>query len=145
MALPGRALDPKFPHITRNNIGVVVRRMAEADRIALVAAAQVYRRAMTEALKGGYTSGAFYSGLQGVAGSVAVSEPDRDAKGGFIYVGTNIEYAKFWEFGHNNYFTKRYERVEKWRPTLSATGPAIAERYRAVYAAKLAQSAGGAA
>ena len=119
--------------ISKNNLGYIVRKMSQANADALFAAAQVYRNAMTQALQGGYTSGAFYSGMQGVAGSVSVSEPQRDTLGGFIVVGTNVEYAKFWEFGHNNYFTKRYERVEKWRPTLEEKGPEILAKYSAVY------------
>jgi DNA-binding IclR family transcriptional regulator len=71
-------------------------RMRQAEADALTAAAQVYRNAMTEELQGGYTSGAFYSGMQGIAGSVAVSEPQRDPQGAYIVVGTNVVYGKHW-------------------------------------------------
>jgi len=116
-----------------SNRAQVEARMAQAEDDALFAAAQVYRNAMTKALLGGYTSGRFYSGMQGVAGSVAVSTPQRDPGGAFIVVGTNVTYAKFWELGHLNLFTGKYERVEKWRPALEQEAPNILATYARVY------------
>ena len=159
MALPGRALDPKFPHITRNNIGVVVRRMAEADRDALTRAALIYENAMKVAVEGGFTTGNYYTAT--LRKSITHSPASRDERGGFIYVGTNLPYAKHWEFGFNRrlwvwYDEKKdrwysrpgptvYERVEKWRPTLAAKSAEMVSEYRRVYAKRMAQSAGGAA
>lgn len=117
-----------------SNRGAVEARMAQAEADALTACAQVYRNAMTRALQGGYTSGRFYSGMQGIAGSVAVSAPGRDAKGAYIVVGTNVEYGKYWELGHVNLFTRRFERVEKWRPTLDEKTPEILAVFQRVYA-----------
>jgi hypothetical protein len=108
-------------------------RMRQAEADALTAAAQVYRNAMTEELQGGYTSGAFYSGMQGIAGSVAVSEPQRDPQGAYIVVGTNVVYGKHWELGHLNLFTGKFERAEKWRPTLESKAAEIIAKYAAVY------------
>jgi hypothetical protein len=117
-----------------SNRAAVEARMQQAEADALFAAAQHYRNAMTENLRGGYTSGAFAHGMDGVAGSVSVSEPQRDNVSAFVVVGTNVEYAKFWELGHVNLFTRKYERVEKWRPTLEQEAPAMIEKFARVYA-----------
>jgi hypothetical protein len=122
-----------------SNRAAVEARMAQAMGDALIAAGQVYRNAMTQELQGGYTSGDFYSGMQGIAGSVAVSEPQYDGVSAFVVVGTNHLYGKYWELGHQNLFTRKYERVEKWRPTLNREAPAIIERFRAVYGRLMAQ------
>lgn len=116
-----------------SNRAAVEARMSQAEEDALVGAAFVYRNAMEDALTGGYTSGAFYSGKQGVAGSVAVSEPQRDDRGAYVSVGTNVIYAKFWELGHRNLFTRRFERVEKWRPTMERQASAIVARFHHLY------------
>ena len=121
-----------------SNREAVEARMAQAEADALVGAAQIYRNAMTEALKGGYTSGAFYSGMQGIAGSVAVSEPQRDQVGAYVVVGTNVPYGKFWELGHMNLFTGKFERVEKWRPVLEREAPAMIARFQHLYARLMA-------
>jgi hypothetical protein len=116
-----------------SNRDQVEARMRQAEADALIGAGQVYRNAMTEALQGGYTSGAFYSGMQGIAGSVSVSEPQRDPQGAYIVVGTNAVYGKHWELGHMNLFTGKFERVEKWRPTLESKAGEIIAKYAAVY------------
>jgi hypothetical protein len=116
-----------------SNRDAVEARMRQAEADALIAAGNVYRNAMTEALQGGYTSGAFYSGMQGIAGSVSVSEPQRDPQGAYIVVGTNVVYGKHWELGHMNLFTGKFERVEKWRPTLESKAAEIIAKYAAVY------------
>lgn len=132
------------------NLGVLYRRMAAANADGLVAGANVYRNAMTKALRNGYVNGEFDHGMAGVAGSVAVGEPQRDTLGGFIVVGTNIFYAKYWEFGFTparGVFSPgvgkhtqgpiQFRRVEKWRPTLEAEGPNILAKYAAVYRARI--------
>jgi hypothetical protein len=130
-----------------NNRAEVETLMQRAEADALFAAARVYRNAMMKALRGGYTTGAYAHGFDGVAGSVAVGTPQRDAEGGFIVVGTNVEYAKYWELGHHNLFMwdgrgsgPPFVRVEKWRPTLEQEAPAILDKYAAVYKALMKQA-----
>ena len=124
-----------------SNVDAVSARFDAALGDALFAAALVYRNAMTEALRnaptGGYTTGDFDHGMAGVAGSVAVSEPASDAAGQFVAVGTNIVYAKFWELGHINLFTRKYERVERWRPTLARESENMAAKFAAVLNARM--------
>lgn len=88
----------------------------------IIAAANAYLRPVKTRLMQGYTSGAFSHGGSGVAGTVTMGAPRHDASGTGIEVGTNVPYAAYWEFGHPNVFTKRYERVEVWRETLDAVG-----------------------
>lgn len=106
-----------MPYVS--NLPAVLERLRRARFAGLLAAALVYENAMKEALRGGYTSGAFVTGF--VMNSVTHGEPTEDAGGAFILVGTNVMYALFWEVGHMNLFTKKFERVETWMPTFLAT------------------------
>lgn len=123
----------------RSNRAVIDQRIRVAASKALVGAAQLYRNAMQESLRnppdGGYTSGAWDHGMAGVAGSVAVGEPEDSGDTISVGVGTNVVYAKFWEFGHQNLFTRQFERVERWRPTLDATADAITARFKKLFGA----------
>lgn len=96
--------------------------------MGLVAAAYVLVNSVKRALKGGYTSGAFVTG--NVINSVTRSAPMRGGMGWSISVGTDLDYALFWEIGHHNLFTRRFERVEKWRPAFMDSR----EDLRAAYA-----------
>lgn len=116
------------------------RRHERASRAALIAAAIVYENAMKLALTGGYKRGTFVTGR--VRSSVAHGEPYPIGPAQWaIRVGTNVLYALFWELGHMNLFTKRYERVEKWRPTLVEQRVAIATKYSEIYTAMMARPA----
>jgi hypothetical protein len=130
-----------------SNREAIDRRMRDAASKALTGAAQLYRNAMQESLRnppeGGYTTGAWDHGMAGVAGSVAVSEPVDEGDAISIGVGTNVVYAKFWEFGHINLFTRQFERVERWRPTLEATAPAMVERFRKLFGALMGSGTAG--
>jgi hypothetical protein len=122
-----------------SNRAAVDDRMRDAAAQALAGAAQVYRNAVTEKLRnppeGGYTTGAWDHGMAGVAGSVAVSEVERTDNAVLIAVGTNVPYAKYWELGHQNLFTRRFERVERWRPALEENVEAIRARFEALFGA----------
>jgi hypothetical protein len=123
-----------------SNLDEFRRRHEQATKAALIASALLYENAMKVALTGGYTSGAFVTGR--VRNSVTHGEPF--LLGGItwaIRVGTNVLYALFWEIGHMNLFTRRFERVEKWRPTLEAQRAAMAARFAAVYQAVMARPA----
>lgn len=127
-----------------SNREAIEARLLQAIDDGLIAAGNVYRTAMQDRLIEGYTSGAFVSGMQGVAGSVAVSEPQGDATGRFVAVGTSqrdatgtVSYPLAWELGHQNLFTRRYERVETWRPVLDAEAATIIAKFRAVVARQM--------
>ena len=127
-----------------SNRAEIEAKLLQAMDDGLVAAGNVYRTAMQDRLIQGYTSGAFVSGMQGVAGSVAVSEPEGDEKGRRVIVGTSqrdvtgeVSYPLAWELGHNNTFTRKHERVETWRPVLDEKAPEMVEKFRAVVAAQM--------
>jgi hypothetical protein len=106
----------------------------EAEARALTAAAFVYRNAVVVKLMAGYTSGAYSHGGAGVVGSVTVGSVRESGDGVSIEVGTNVPYAMFWELGHMNRFTRKYERVEHWRNAMDESGEAMARAFAAIYA-----------
>lgn len=118
----------------QNNLGLFFTRHERAQAAGMIAAAQVIINAVKRGLTGGYTSGDFVT--NNVRGSVTRSEPYAIAGGYGIQIGTNVKYALFWELGHYNLFTGRYERVEVWLPAflnnLEAAMAAYARVYRRV-------------
>lgn len=102
-----------------SNLPAVVQRLRAARFAGLIAAAEVYIGAMKEAMRGGYTSGAFVTGF--AMNSIGRSEPEDNPGGAFILVGTSVMYMLFWEVGHQNLFTRKFERVERWMPTFLQT------------------------
>lgn len=83
-------------------------------------------------LRGGYTSGLFVTGR--VMNSVTISKAFEIAPGVFgIKVGTNVLYALFWELGHWNLFTGKYERVEVWRPAMFGARQEMREAFARRY------------
>lgn len=101
-------------------------------RDGLILAAQLYINAMRRALRGGYTSGAFVSGAT-VAHVTRTDPVPRGAEDWQLSVGTNLLYNLYWELGHHNLFTRRFERVELWVPTLRA----LARQIQATIAARV--------
>jgi hypothetical protein len=106
---------------------------------ALVAAGNVYLGALKPKLQAGYTSGEFTQGIQ--AAAAQLSEPAFEEGGWVIVAGTNELVSLFWEIGHQNLFTRRYERVEYWRETLEETQPAMAAAFADEMAAQLERTA----
>lgn len=99
-------------------------RFGQATLAGLVAAAAHYQGALRPKLQRGYTSGAFVTGA--TASSVQMTAPYEGVNGPEIVVGTNELVAMYWELGHHNLFTRKYERVEYWRETLGLEGAAMA-------------------
>lgn len=108
-----------------------------AQQFALIAAAYVLVNAVKRALKGGYTSGAFVTGH--VINSVTRGEPFREATGFSVLVGSNVPYALFWEIGHHNLFTRKYEREERWRPAFMDSREAMSQAYSREYQRRMAK------
>jgi len=96
----------------------------------LIAAAQILVNVVARKLRGGYTSGTFVTG--NVMASVTKSQPYPDGEGMSINVGTNVRYALFWELGHHNIFTRKYERVPIWQPAAEECGPDCAAAFTRV-------------
>jgi bacteriophage HK97-gp10 putative tail-component len=73
-------------------------------------------RQIKDRLKEGFTSGDFVTG--DLAKSVQVSEVFGEKGEWTVEVGTDNLLALYWELGHHNLFTRKYERVEVWRPIM---------------------------
>ena len=99
-----------------SRIDQVLVAMTTALEDAVRAGGYVYANAVKRKLAGGYTSGDFVTG--NTTASVRVTEPQQTAEWVEVRVGTDLLYNLFWEIGHRNIFTRRFERVEVWRPTL---------------------------
>jgi hypothetical protein len=103
----------------QSNLSAVAAKLRAARFAGLIAVAEVVITEVKNRLRGGYTSGNFVTGF--VMNSVTRSEPSEGENGAFILVGTNVMYALYWEVGHANIFTKKFERQEVWMPALLQT------------------------
>jgi hypothetical protein len=92
------------------------RRFDDATKAGLVAAAAHYAGAVRQAAARLYDSGHFVTGA--TAASVQMGVTYDGPAGLRSFVGTNELVAMYWELGHFNIFTRKYERVEYWRETL---------------------------
>ena len=110
-----------------------------ACQAGLVAAAELYSGAIKDKLQHGYTSGDFVTG--NAAASVNTTPPFEDDGGWAIKVGTNEMYLLFWETGHINLFTRKYERVEHWRAAMEEQGEAMRSAFAAAYQGIMGASA----
>jgi hypothetical protein len=102
-------------------------RLRRARMAGLIAMATVLINAVKRGLTGGYKSGAFVTG--NVRSSVTRDEPDVSGPVGSINVGTNVDYALYWEVGHYNIFTRQFERVEVWMPAATSNREQMAAAY----------------
>lgn len=98
----------------KSNLSAFKRDADRAAELGVIAAAYVLVNSVKRALRGGYKSGDFVTG--NVINSVTRGTPFREGSGWSIRVGTNVKYALYWEIGHFNAWTRRYEREERWRP-----------------------------
>jgi hypothetical protein len=115
----------------RSNLPALIRAMDDAAPKGLHAAAYVVQNKVKENLRGGYTSGDFVTGHS--MNSVTIGQVYRAETGWTIKVGTPLLYPLFWELGHNNIFTRKFERVEKWRPALVDSRFEAMQAYTRVY------------
>ncbi|MEP6989439.1 MAG: hypothetical protein ABJA80_00810 [bacterium] len=112
--------------------GAIIRAHRKAQQDGLKASAYIVYNAVKIGLRGGYTSGAFAVG--NVINSVTIGPVTEEAGTFSVRIGTNVLYAVFWELGHHNLFTRKYERQERWRPALvdnrEASAAAFARAYK---------------
>jgi len=125
----------------QSNLPQVTAGMRNARSAGLLAAAAVVENEVKRGLSGGYTSGDFVTGH--VLSSVNHSEPIVDVSGAYILVGTDVMYALFWEIGHVNLFTRKFERVEIWMPALLSTRAEQLAAFQRAYQRALGGGAGG--
>lgn len=112
-------------------------RYKEASRKAMVAAADVYEREVSRAHEDHYTSRNFRETL-GVRQSIRRDEPRWTPRGWDVEIGTKLPQPLYWELGHMNLFTRKYERRRIWVPTLIAQTQAIRAAFARVVARMMA-------
>lgn len=103
----------------------------EAARLGVDAAANTLEREVAKAHDSRYYKGGAFRGTLMVRQSIRHSPPVLTPGGWMSKVGTNKLPALFWELGHMNLFTRKYERVRIWVPTAQAN----VERMRRTFAA----------
>lgn len=114
-------------------------RYREAARLGVDAAANVLEREVARAHDARYYKGGAFRGTLLVKQSIRRSPPEATPQGWVSKVGTNKLPALFWELGHMNLFTRKFERVRLWVPTAQAN----VERMRRNFAAVVARVMGG--
>lgn len=112
-----------------------LRRYREAARLGVDAAANALQRAVTIAHDSSYYKGGAFRGTLFVRQSIRRTDPMRSATGWESVVGTKIIEALYWELGHHNTFTRRYERRRIWEPAALEA----AESVRATFARVVAR------
>jgi len=116
----------------KSNLPALRRAMDRAEEAGLYAAAQVGVNATKRGLRGGYTSGDFVTGNS--IDAVTIGDPFWTAVGRAIRYGTNLLYNLYWELGHMNVWTGKYERKEVWRPAMLENTEQMRQEYARVYA-----------
>lgn len=87
---------------------------------ALTAAAVVVVNRAKRNVRGGFKSGDFVTG--NLMNKIThVVYPAGLGRGMRAEVGTNVDYGAYWELGHRNRFTRKYERKEWLRPAMKST------------------------
>lgn len=110
-----------------------VRSQMEAARDGgLIAAGEVYRTALKEDLRGGYTTGNFVTGE--TAATIQRTDPYDSPAGRAVSVFTTHKPALYWFAGHINLFTRKFERVDKWTPALNRSTPEQLAAFERVFA-----------
>jgi hypothetical protein len=109
---------------SRNAFPKVEGALRKAEKAGLRASARVLQRAVKRKLRGGYTSGDFTTGR--VLNSVRIGPVEDDGRGGLaVAVYSDLtqdgeagdpNYPLYWEFGHFNIFTRRFEHEPRWGP-----------------------------
>jgi hypothetical protein len=115
----------------RSNLPAFIRAMDDAAPKGLLAGAYVVANQVKRNLRGGYTSGDFVTGAS--VNHVTIGQVFQEGTGWVIKVGTDLLYNLFWELGHHNIFTRKFERVEKWRPALVDSRFEAMQAYTRVY------------
>lgn len=120
---------------TGSMAGAFASRHTRATDAALEAAAQELINGLKEqkplGLAQGFTSGAFVTG--NLLNSIFSTEPYTENGTRHIAVYTDVMYAVYWEYGHLNLFTRKYERQERWGPTLRRKSDDMVAAYARVY------------
>jgi hypothetical protein len=110
---------------------VVNRMQGDALRSGLKAGGVFIMKIIQESLETGYTSGDFVTGQ--VAADVKRTRPSN--KGISVYTSNPVALA--WEMGHFNIYTKKFERIEVWRPAVEQNVEEIRRKFAKRFIEKL--------
>lgn len=129
-----------------NRLNEAKARYDRAARAGVVASSQLLLNEMKKAYNDYYTSGAFRSTLQ-IRQAWRRADPERDNKGWYTIVGVPSEtitpegsktavdrgkVALYWELGHDNLYTGKYERVQIAVPTAVQSRDAMRNKWAEV-------------
>jgi hypothetical protein len=113
-----------------------VARAENAAQLGLAAAANVLRNAVVKEFGSNYYKGGAFRSTLFVKQRTYYLTPYRSSDGGGweTQVGTPVMQALYWELGHHNTFTRKYERVRIWEPAGLASTGAMRSAYARVVA-----------
>jgi hypothetical protein len=118
----------------------VTSRIERAQVARLIAAAEVVLGFLKDYHVNGYTSGDFVTG--NVLNSLQRSDVERGPNGELMIrvgtVQTDPPYPVYWTLGHQNLFTRKFEKVDHWTPALADAAKPATEAGNAAYAAVMA-------
>jgi|ERR1017187_1219376 hypothetical protein len=122
----------------KSSTPVLLTNLRVAQAKGLIAAANVLKNEVKRNLRHGYLSslgnwGDWVTGNN--VNHVTASDPIFTSDGGSIKVGTDLDYALWWEIGHHNIFTRHYERDPRWVPAYQTTRQQVLDTYARVFSA----------
>lgn len=107
--------------------------MDNAGREGMDAAAMVLLNAVRIGFGSTYYKGGRFRSTLQVKQSIRKLMPYKTQSGWETQVGTKLIEALYWELGHQNLFTRKYERVQIWEPAgKESTGEMIAAYNRTI-------------
>ena len=129
----------------RSNKVAVLSALQRGQVQGLTAMAQPVYNEVKRQLRHGYHSslgnwGNFVTGNN--LNHVTVSPVTVTDDGASIKVGTDLDYALYWELGHHNIFTRHFERDEKWRPAYEQTRAAAYAAFARVFRSEFTGASG---
>lgn len=111
-----------------------VARAENAGKLGLASAVNVLKNAVVREFGSRYYKGGRFRSTLFVRQSVRSLTPYKVGHGYETQLGTKIMEALYWELGHHNTFTRKYERVQIWEPAGQASTGAMREAYARVVA-----------
>lgn len=109
-------------------------RWDDASRRGLDAAARHLKTEIQKAFGSDYYKGGRFRSTLQVKKSIRHLAPYKTADGWESTVGTKFIEALYWELGHRNTFTRKYERVQLWVPTATDNVDAMRATFARVVA-----------
>lgn len=109
-------------------------RYDDASRRGLDGAANHLRTEVLKAFGSSYYKGGRFRSTLQVKQSIRRLAPYKVSGGWETTLGTKFIEALYWELGHRNVFTRKYERVQLWVPTAANNVEAMRATFSRVVA-----------